>query len=234
MELRGCALLYELSRRRHGRGGRRGAVLQPVPRSPCSSPSSSARRARSSSAGGQGRCSSHAAGCAWPITPPKPYPPTRPSGPKYAERSGAPRGRVRLTSSRRPRSRCWGAALDTLRDRAPDLRVEVLDSETAPALDALRSRAVDVVVGESSMKPIPGPDHRDVDRGDLIEEDVLLAVPVGEPARHAGGPIGARRRRARRPGGPVCRLRPQRRRRAPVQPARRLCAPTFATGPTTA
>ena len=81
-----------------------------------------------------------------------------------------------------------GAALATLAETAPDLRVEVLHSETAPALDALRSRAVDVVVG-IEYEPIPVPRHRDVDRGDLIEEDVLLAVPVGDPLATAGGPI---------------------------------------------
>jgi DNA-binding transcriptional LysR family regulator len=102
--------------------------------------------------------------------------------------AGAPRGVVRLTFVQTPALALLGAALATLADTAPDLRVEVVHSETAPALDALRSRAVDVVVG-IEYEPIPVPRHRDVDRRDLIEEDVRLAVPVGHELAARGGPI---------------------------------------------
>ena len=102
--------------------------------------------------------------------------------------TGAPRGVVRLTFVQTPALALLSTALATLAETAPDLRVEVVHSETAPALDALRSRAVDVVVG-IEYEPIPVPRHRDVDRRDLIEEDVRLAVPVGHPLATAGGPI---------------------------------------------
>jgi DNA-binding transcriptional LysR family regulator len=94
---------------------------------------------------------------------------------------GAPRGRIRLTFVQTPALALLGRALATLATTAPDLRVEVIHSETAPALEALRSRAVDFVVG-IEYDPIPVSRHRDVDRHDLIEEDVLLAVPVDDPA----------------------------------------------------
>ena len=47
--------------------------------------------------------------------------------------------------------------------------------------------------------PIPVPRHRDVDRRDLLEEDVLLIVPVGASGAVAG------RRRARGLGRRPCR-----------------------------
>ena len=100
----------------------------------------------------------------------------------------APRGRVRLTFVQTPALALLSATLATLADAAPDLRVEVVQRETAPALEDLRSRAVDVVVG-IEYDAIPVPRHRDVDRQDLIGEDVMLALPVDHPLAAAGGPI---------------------------------------------
>jgi DNA-binding transcriptional LysR family regulator len=100
----------------------------------------------------------------------------------------APRGVVRLTFVQTPALALLSSALATLAETAPDLRVEVVHAETAPALEALRSRAVDVVVGVE-YDPIPVPRHRDVDRSDLIEEDAWLAVPVEHPLAATGGPI---------------------------------------------
>jgi DNA-binding transcriptional LysR family regulator len=104
----------------------------------------------------------------------------------------APRGRVRLTFVQTPALALLPVALATLADRAPDLRVEVLQRElqreTAPALEDLRSRAVDVVVG-IDYDPVPAPRHRDVDRRDLIRESVLLAVPADDPRTADPGPL---------------------------------------------
>ena len=58
--------------------------------------------------------------------------------------------------------------------------MEVLHSETAPGLDALRSRAVDLVVG-SDFDAVPFALHRDVDRVDLIREATLLVVAADDP-----------------------------------------------------
>ena len=65
--------------------------------------------------------------------------------------------------------------MERLAETAPDLQVEVVQSETAPALDDLRSQAVDLVVG-IEYDPVPVPRQRDVDRRDLMREDVLLAL----------------------------------------------------------
>lgn len=93
----------------------------------------------------------------------------------------APRGRVRMTFVQTPALALLSPTLATLAETAPGLRVEVVQRETAPAIEELRSRAIDVVVG-IEYAPVPVPRHRDVDRQDLIEEDVLLIVPAGHPA----------------------------------------------------
>ena len=102
---------------------------------------------------------------------------------------GGPRGLVRLTFVQSPALALLSATLARLADTAPDLRVEVVQRETAPAIDDLRSRAVDVVVG-IEYDPVPVPRHRDVDRRDLLREDVLLAVPLGS-GRDARSPTSS-------------------------------------------
>jgi DNA-binding transcriptional LysR family regulator len=69
------------------------------------------------------------------------------------------------------------SALATLAATAPRLRVELTHLETAPALDELRSRSVDLVVG-IDYDPVPPPSYRGMHRRDLLREDVLLAVPT--------------------------------------------------------
>jgi DNA-binding transcriptional LysR family regulator len=78
--------------------------------------------------------------------------------------------------------------LERLADTAPDLQVEVVQRETAPALDDLRSRAVDLVVG-IEYDPVPVPRQRDVDRRDLLREDVLLALHPRHPVLTKRGPV---------------------------------------------
>jgi DNA-binding transcriptional LysR family regulator len=78
--------------------------------------------------------------------------------------------------------------LDRLADVAPDLQVDVVQLETASALDDLRSRAVDLVVGVE-YDPVPVQRHRDVDRQDLLREDVLLALHPEHPAAPKRGPV---------------------------------------------
>jgi DNA-binding transcriptional LysR family regulator len=107
---------------------------------------------------------------------------------ELASLTGAPRGRVRLTFVQTPALALLSGAMAELARTAPDLRVEVVHRETAPALAELRSRAVDVVVG-IDYDPVPVPRHRDVDRRDLIREAVLLCVPVDHPLAATDGPI---------------------------------------------
>jgi len=94
---------------------------------------------------------------------------------ELASLSDAPRGRVWMTFVQTPALALLPRVLSRLGRTAPDLHVEVIHRETAPALDDLRSRAADVVVG-IEYEPRPVARHRDVDREDLLREDVLLAV----------------------------------------------------------
>lgn len=102
--------------------------------------------------------------------------------------SGAPRGRVRLSFVQTPALALLPSTLATLATTAPDLRVEVVHSETAPALADLRSREIDLVVG-SEYDPIPVPRHHDVHREDLLREPVLLVIPADHELAATDGPI---------------------------------------------
>lgn len=89
-------------------------------------------------------------------------------------------GQLRLTIVQTPALALLPRNLDRLAVTAPDLQIEVHQRETAPALDDLRSRAVDLVVG-IEYDPVPVPRQRDIDRRDLIREDVLLATHPRHP-----------------------------------------------------
>jgi DNA-binding transcriptional LysR family regulator len=105
-----------------------------------------------------------------------------------AQLGDAPRGRIRTTFVQTTALALLPHALSSLAASAPDLSVEVTQAETVPALEALRSREVDVVVGVE-YTPVPVPRHRDVDRRDLIDEEVKLAIPADHPLAAAGGPV---------------------------------------------
>ncbi|MEU0563465.1 LysR family transcriptional regulator [Dactylosporangium sp. NPDC006015] len=91
-----------------------------------------------------------------------------------------PGGRLRMTIVQTPALALLPATLARLAATNPDLQVEVHQRETAPALDELRSRAVDLVVG-IEYDPVPVARQRDIDRRDLLREDVLLAVHPAHP-----------------------------------------------------
>lgn len=107
---------------------------------------------------------------------------------ELARLGDAPRGSVRVTFVQSMALALLPATLATLGAAAPDLEVEIAHVETAPALDALRSREVDVVIG-IEYDPVPVPRHRDVERRDLLREDVLLALPADHPLAAHGGPV---------------------------------------------
>ena len=100
----------------------------------------------------------------------------------------APRGRLRMTFVQAPALALLPGVFERLAATAPDLQVEVVQIETAPGLEALRSRAVDLVVG-IEYDPVPVPRRRDVDRRDLLREDVLLALHPLHPALPKRGPV---------------------------------------------
>ena len=100
---------------------------------------------------------------------------------KLASAGDTPGGRLRMTIVQTPALALLPGLLDRLATTAPDLQVEVIQRETTPALDELRSRAVDLVIG-IEYDPLPVPRQRDVDRRDLMREDVLLALHPEHPA----------------------------------------------------
>jgi DNA-binding transcriptional LysR family regulator len=107
---------------------------------------------------------------------------------ELAAADDAPRGRLRMTLVQTPALALLPGLLDRLAGAAPDLRVEVVQRETAPALSDLRSRAVDLVIGVE-YEPVPVGRHRDVDRQDLLREDVLVALHPHHPAVMKRGPV---------------------------------------------
>jgi DNA-binding transcriptional LysR family regulator len=107
---------------------------------------------------------------------------------ELASAGDAPRGRLRMTFVQTPALALLPGVLARLAEAAPDLQVEVIQRETAPALDELRSRAVDLVVG-IEYDPVPLPRRRDVDRRNLLREDVLLATHPAHPAVPQRGPV---------------------------------------------
>ena len=107
---------------------------------------------------------------------------------ELASAGDAPGGRLRMTFVQTPALALLPGVMERLAEAAPELQVEVVQSETAPALDDLRSQAVDLVVG-IEYDPVPVPRQRDVDRRDLMREDVLLALHPQHEAATKRGPI---------------------------------------------
>ncbi|MBW6440212.1 LysR family transcriptional regulator [Actinoplanes hulinensis] len=99
---------------------------------------------------------------------------------ELANLGDAPSGRLRMTIVQTPALALLPATLDRLAVTAPGLLVEVHQRETAPALDDLRGRTVDLVVG-IEYDPVPVARQRDLDRRDLMREDVLLTTGRGRP-----------------------------------------------------
>jgi len=99
---------------------------------------------------------------------------------ELATTDDTPGGRLRMTIVQTPALALLPATLDRLAATAPNLQVEVYQRETAPALDDLRSRAVDLVVG-IEYDPVPVGRQRDINRRDLMREDVLLAMHPEHP-----------------------------------------------------
>lgn len=107
---------------------------------------------------------------------------------ELAQLGDAPRGRLRMAFVQTPALALLPGVLERLAEAAPDLQVEIVQRETAPALEDLRSRAVDLVVG-IEYEPVPVARHRDVDRQDLLREDVLIALHPDHPALPKRGPV---------------------------------------------
>jgi DNA-binding transcriptional LysR family regulator len=68
------------------------------------------------------------------------------------------------------------------------VEVDVIQRETAPALEELRSHAVELVVG-IEYDPLPVGRRRDDHREDLVREDVLVTLHHDHPAARQPGPV---------------------------------------------
>ena len=223
MELRRLRLLHEFARR-----GTVAAVAEALSYSPSSVSVQLAeleREAGDAAAAAQpgARSSSRPPARGWPSTPRSALTADEAVRAELAALSGTPRGRVRMTFVQTPALALLSTALRELAETAPDLRVEVTHSETAPAIADLRSRAVDLVVG-IDYDPVPVPRHRDVDRARPDPRGRPAVRPHRPPAGGRARPDLARRVRARRLGGRLPGQRPPHRARAPLQPPRRLRA----------
>lgn len=98
------------------------------------------------------------------------------------------RGRVRISFPQTPAIFLLPGLLTLLAETAPELEVQIVQSETVPALDQVRARNLDLVVG-IEYDPVPVARHRDLDRQDLLREDVLVALPPDHPSLTRAGTI---------------------------------------------
>jgi DNA-binding transcriptional LysR family regulator len=77
-------------------------------------------------------------------------------------------------------------AVVSLRDSAPGVEVQLVESETEPALEALRSHQLDLVLADE-WTGAPRPRLPGLDREDLFAEPVHVAVAAGHAV--AAGPL---------------------------------------------
>ena len=99
-----------------------------------------------------------------------------------------PSGRVRMTFVQTPAIALLPGTLERLAASAPQLEVDVIQRETGPALEDLRSHAVELVLG-IEYDPLPVGRRRDDHREDLVREDVLVTLHRDHPAAAQPGPV---------------------------------------------
>jgi DNA-binding transcriptional LysR family regulator len=104
-----------------------------------------------------------------------------------AAAAGAVRGVVRVGSFQTASLHLLVPAMDALRRTHPGVEVRLVESETEPALEALPSHALDLVLADE-WAGTPRPRRPGIDRDDLFAEPVLIALPDGHPAA-AGGAV---------------------------------------------
>ena len=95
--------------------------------------------------------------------------------------AGAVRGIVRVGSFQTASLHLLLPAMAELRGTHPDVEVQLVEAETEPGLDALRSHALDLVIADE-WSGSPRPAHPGVDRADLFDEPVQLVLPAVHPA----------------------------------------------------
>jgi DNA-binding transcriptional LysR family regulator len=107
---------------------------------------------------------------------------------ELAALAGVPSGRIRMTFVQTPAIALLPGTLERLVASAPQVEIDVIQRETAPALEDLRSHAVELVVG-IEYDPLPVGRRREDHREDLIREDVLVTLHRDHPAAAQPGPV---------------------------------------------
>jgi DNA-binding transcriptional LysR family regulator len=95
--------------------------------------------------------------------------------------AGAVAGVVRVGSFQTASHHLLLPAMAALAPVHPRLEIRLVEFETEPALEALRSHVLDLVLGDE-WAGAPQPRSAGLDREDLFAEPVLLAIPASHPA----------------------------------------------------
>jgi DNA-binding transcriptional LysR family regulator len=105
-----------------------------------------------------------------------------------AAAAGAVAGVVRVGSFQTASLQLLLPAMNALRDTHPGVEVRLVEAEPEPALEALRSHALDLALADE-WAGAPHPRWPGLDREDLFTEPVHLALPHDHPAAAHGGPV---------------------------------------------
>jgi DNA-binding transcriptional LysR family regulator len=105
-----------------------------------------------------------------------------------AAAAGAVAGVVRVGSFQTASLRLLLPAMNTLRATHPGVEVLVVEAEPEPALEALRSHALDLALADE-WGGTPHPRWPGLEREDLFTEAVYAALPSDHPAARSGEPV---------------------------------------------
>jgi DNA-binding transcriptional LysR family regulator len=105
-----------------------------------------------------------------------------------AAASGAVAGVVRVGSFQTASLRLLLPAMNTLRATHPGVEVLVVEAEPEPALEALRSHALDLALADE-WAGTPRPRWPGLERENLFTEAVYAALPSDHPAARSGEPV---------------------------------------------
>jgi DNA-binding transcriptional LysR family regulator len=105
-----------------------------------------------------------------------------------AAAAGAVAGVVRVGSFQTASLELLLPAMTELRDTHPGVQVRLVEAEPEPALEALRSHSLDLVLADE-WAGTPRPRWPGLDREDLFTEPVHAALAAGHPAAATGGPV---------------------------------------------
>jgi DNA-binding transcriptional LysR family regulator len=102
--------------------------------------------------------------------------------------AGAVQGEVLVGSFQTASLHLLLPAMGALRQSHPGVQVRLVEAEPEPALEALRSHQLDLVLADE-WTGAPRPRLPGLDRQDLFEEPVQIALAADHPAAAPGGPV---------------------------------------------